>query len=257
MHKTFIRTVLPLLALTAAAGAAQAETELLYNCGGDLGFVVTTYPESGKGRFDSTYSADLVPDGQGAWMNDEHEVQFWPEGEEPTLFLGSEQFSCVAFADDPGMNAGADPEANLDEGIVNTADLEMAPYSSVRGWDVYSMNSGPDFVGCGGSIEQPGGFLILQKKDYGWELRVPANQTEGFSGGVIVLDGKTVDAQFGFTPEGAGEAGLDDGFVARMRQGNRLTTQINGEEPVNWEMKGSAAVVTKIEECYTNQGILP
>lgn len=257
MHRHFIRTVLPLLALTAAAGAAQAETEFLYSCS-DFA-VVATYPESGTGRYevDGVFIADLVPDGQGAWVDDAKEVQFWPEGEGPTLFLGSEQFTCEAFGDDPGMHAGVDPEANLDGGMPTTADLEMVPYNGVRGWEVYSMHSGGGFAGCAGSIEQPGGFLILQKKDYGWELRVPANQTEGFDGGVIVLDGKTVDAQFGFTPEGAGEAGLDDGFVARLRQGNRLTTQINGEEPINWDMKGSAAVVTKIEECYTRKGVLP
>lgn len=262
MHRHFIRTVLPLLALTAAAGAAQAETEFLYSCGGELDLVVATYPESGTGRYevDGVFITDLVPDGQGAWVNDEHELQFWPEGEGPTLFLGSEQFTCEPFADDPGMNAGAEPvdaAAPAEGGIMNTADLDMAPYGSVRGWDVYSLSSGPSFMGCAASIEQPGGFLILQKKDYGWELRVPANQTEGFDGGVIVLDGKTVDAQFGFTPEGAGEAGLDDGFVARLRQGTKLTTQINGEKPVNWSLKGSAAVVTKIEECYTNQGVQP
>ena len=73
----------------------------------------------------------------------------------------------------------------------------------------------------------------------------------------LVVDGYVVDAQFGFTPEGAGEAGLDDSFIARLKQGSRLTTQINGSEPINWALKGSAAVVTKIEECYTNQGVLP
>ena len=259
MHNRFIRTLLPVLALTAAAGAAQAETELLYQCGGDLGIVVTTYPESGTGRFDGNYSADLVPDGQGAWVNEEHELQFWPEGEEPTLFVGVEQFSCQAFADDPGMNAGAEPvdAATAEGGIINTAEMEMAPYADVRGWEVSSLNSGPNFMGCAASIEQPSGFLILQKKDYGWELRVPADQTEGFDGGVLVVDGYVVDAQFGFTPEGAGEAGLDDSFIARLKQGSRLTTQINGSEPINWALKGSAAVVTKIEECYTNQGVLP
>ncbi len=253
MDMTIFRTLLATLALSAAASAARAETEFLYNCGQDLGFVVTTYPESGKGRFDGNVHVDITPDGKGAWVNEANEIQFWPEEDVPTLFVGSEQFSCAPFEDDPGMHAGDEP---ADSTLQNTADLDMTPYASVRGWDVVSMASGADFVGCSGSNSQDAGFLILQKKDYGWELRVPADQTEGFEGGIITLDGKKVDAQFGFTPEGAGEAGLDDGFVAALKNGKVLTTQINGAKAVKWQLTGSAAVVTKIEECFQRKGVV-
>lgn len=108
-----------------------------------------------------------------------------------------------------------------------------------------------------GSIIHPAGFLILQKKTQGGEVRVPAEQTEGFEGGVFTLDGRLLDAQFGSTPEGAGEAGLDDRFVAALKNDKLLSTKINGAKPVNWPLTGSAAVVTKIEECLSRQGLLP
>ncbi|MPT21696.1 MAG: hypothetical protein E2577_01060 [Starkeya sp.] len=66
-----------------------------------------------------------------------------------------------------------------------------------------------------------------------------------------------MDAQFGFTAEGAGEAGLDDRFVAVLRNGKLLTTQIKGARPVKWPLTGSAAVVTKIEDCFRRKGLLP
>ena len=117
--------------------------------------------------------------------------------------------------------------------------------------------SGPDFAGCGASIAQTPGFLMLQKKPWGWELRIPANQTEGFEGGIITVDGRAIDAQFGFTPESAGEAALSDDLIPAIAKGSRLTTQITGAEPVTWSLAGSAAVIGKIEECVTRQGIQP
>ncbi|WP_245261657.1 hypothetical protein [Ancylobacter sp. FA202] len=251
MDTRLVRILIAMVALVAACGSARAQSELLYKCGGDLGFVVETNPESSSGNFHGAFSAPLVPDGNGAWVNPGRELQFWPEGEGPKLFIGSEQFSCEPVADEPGMNAGGEP---ADSAAQNTADLEMLPYGSTRGWEVVSLRAGSDFVGCAGSINLPAGFLILQKKTHGWELRVPADQTEGFEGGVITLDGRRVDAQFGFTPEGAGEAGLDDAFVAALRNGKLLTTKINGSRPVKWPLSGSAAVVTKIEECFSRQG---
>lgn len=253
MNTRLVNILLALVALVAAAGSARAEGELLYKCGGDLGLVVETHPENSSGNFHGTFSAPLVPDGKGAWVNPGRELQFWQEGDGPKLFIGVEEFSCEPVADEPGMNAGAEP---ADPASQTTADLEMVPYGSTRGWEVVSLNAGSEFVGCAGSISLPAGFLILQKKTYGWELRVPAEQTEGFEGGIITLDGRRVDAQFGFTAEGAGEAGLDDRFVAALRNGKLLTTQIKGARPVKWPLTGSAAVVTKIEECFKRQGLL-
>lgn len=251
-----MRLSTPALTLAAllAAAPALAETEFLYDCGADLNLIVMTYPESGTGRLDGSRQADLVPDGQGAWVNEAQEIQFWPEDDEPTLFIGVEQFSCTAFADDPGMNAGAAPE---DAAMTNTADLEMTPYGTARGWDVVAFASGGAFAGCGASIEQPSGFLMLQKKSWGWELRLPADRTEGFDGGIITVDGRAVDAQFGFTPEGAGEAALSDDLIRAIANGSSLTTQITGAKPVTWSIAGSAAVIGKIDECVTRQGAQP
>lgn len=248
-------TALALMPLLAAPAFAQ--TEFLYDCGRDMGFIVTTYLETGTGRFDGTFSADLTLNSDGVWVNEAEELQFWPDGvedAEPTLFIGVEQFSCSPFADDPGMNAGAEPGQGA---LTNTADLEMVPYGSTRGWDVLAYVSGPDFIGCGASIGQGPGFLILQRKTYGWELRIPADQTEGFEGGIITVDGRKMDAQFGFTPEGAGEAGLDESLVRAIANGSRLTTLINGSQPVSWSLAGSAAAVGKVNECFVQEGILP
>ncbi|WP_018389732.1 hypothetical protein [Ancylobacter sp. FA202] len=50
---------------------------------------------------------------------------------------------------------------------------------------------------------------------------------------------------------------MDDRFVAALRNGKLLTTQIKGANPVKWPLTGSAAVVTKIEESSSRQGLIP
>lgn len=136
-------------------------------------------------------------------------------------------------------------------------DFDVTPYGTTRGWQVDSLTDGSGFLGCAGSVEQGPGFLILAKTRDGWMLRVPTRNTEGFDGAVIEIDGYKIDSQVGYTPEGAGEAYLDAGAIPRLANGSRLTVAINNDQTTKWALSGSAAMITKVEECYSRKGKAP
>lgn len=254
----FTTTRAPLAALAmglgvALAGPVLAGTELDYDCAAELGFKVRLQPEAGTAEFTGPgYTAPLTPDQQGAWVNEERELQFYPEESPPTLYMGSESFECAA------SDEGDDPSGGH-VGAAGADSYDIAPYAEVKGWQVDSLKDAPSgtFLGCMASSEQPSGYLMVGQMVWGWLVRVPADKTEGYEGGVIAVDGKAVDSQFGFAPEGAGEANISDEMVPQIGNGTALTTKINGEAPVTWRLEGSGAMIGKVKECFTNNGVAP
>jgi hypothetical protein len=96
-------------------GVAAASPSLEYLCGQDMGYTITIETETGKAEFNGPSRAKLKPDNEGAWVNTQREIQFYPEENPPTLWMGSEQFDCQGSGgyDDAGDdNAGA-AEADL------------------------------------------------------------------------------------------------------------------------------------------------
>jgi hypothetical protein len=95
------------MALTITLGLssvepARASDVLAYSCGKSPGITITINPVTGKGTFaDATARgafarAPLVPDQQGAWVNDNLGISFFPEpAASPTLSAGDAEFKCV------------------------------------------------------------------------------------------------------------------------------------------------------------------
>ena len=118
MKTAMIRAMVATVAMLTGvcfAGIAEASPNLVYDCGRDMGFTVTIETETGKAEFNGPYRAKLKPDNEGAWVNTQREIQFYPEETPPTLWLGSEQFDCQAsggYDDADNGNSGA-AEADL------------------------------------------------------------------------------------------------------------------------------------------------
>lgn len=239
-----------LLALALLAPLpAFASPDLTYQCAGDLGFTVQIETETGKAHFAGPFEADLAR-AEDHWFNEAKEVQFWDQETPPQLFLGSEQFDC-AFA--PGGAGYAEPVQAETAGAVPAS--TVTSYATVKGWDVTSLAESGAFVSCGGAIAQPAGRLQLDQTPWGWELRLPATRTEGFEGGIITIDSKPVESQFGFPPDSLAIAGISDDQLNALFNGTTLKTRINGEPEVTWSLAGSGAMIGKVKECFTRQGV--
>jgi hypothetical protein len=242
-----MRRLLALAALVAPA-TAFASPDLTYQCGGELGFTVRIETETGVAVFSGPFEAELTFE-QDHWFNEAREVQFWDEEEPPQLFLGSEQFDC-GFA--PGGAGYAEPAPEATEA---TPAPVAKPYASVKGWEVSALFDGATFVSCGGASQQAAGLLKVDQAPWGWEITVPAPRTEGFEGGLVTIDGKPVDSQFGFTPESTAIVGISEGQLDALFNGTSLTTRINGEPETTWSLAGSGAMVGKVKECFQRQGV--
>jgi hypothetical protein len=84
-----------------SAQPAHANDVLAYGCGNGQSITITINPVTGKGTFaDSTAQgefarAPLVPDQQGAWVNENLGISFFPEpAASPTVSAGDAEFKC-------------------------------------------------------------------------------------------------------------------------------------------------------------------
>ena len=137
-------------------------------------------------------------------------------------------------------------------------DFEIETYAAdVRGWQVDALSDDQGFFACAGmSGEQKDGYLAVMQTRDGWMLRVPTEQTESFEGALVTIDGREIDSQIGFFPEGAGHIALADQAVDWIAQGSRLKVAVNNDLTTNWVLSGSAAMVTKVTECYKRKGVV-
>ncbi len=140
-------------------------------------------------------------------------------------------------------------------GTAQAQSFDAAVYAAdVRGWQVDALTDGQGFLGCGGTTDQPFGVLgVIQSRD-GWLLRVPTQQTESFEGAVVTIGNRQIDAQIGFLPEGAGEIYLTDQAIGWLAQADEVTVAVNNDYTATWGLLGSAAMITKVKECYARKG---
>jgi len=124
----------------------------------------------------------------------------------------------------------------------------------VRGWQVEALTDSQGFLGCGGTSDQPFGVIAVVRSRDGWLLWVPTSQTESFEGAVVTIDRRVIDAQVGFLPEGVGEIFLTDQAIGWLSQADEVTVAINNDYTATWGLLGSAAMITKVNECYQNRG---
>jgi hypothetical protein len=117
----------------------------------------------------------------------------------------------------------------LATGAVVAQDITSENYAETRGWLIKSASDHAGFAGCWGVSQASDVFLSLALMRDGWEVWLPSNATEGFAGGVITVDGMTVDSQFGFWPESGAFATLSAELAAAISQGSTLSFAINDD----------------------------
>ncbi|NUB44309.1 hypothetical protein GEU84_007935 [Fertoebacter nigrum] len=138
-------------------------------------------------------------------------------------------------------------------------DFDIQPYAAnVRGWQVDVLSDDQGFLACSGiSPQQAHGFLgVMQTRD-GWMLRVPSDRSESWDGAVVTIDGRVIDSQVEFQPEGAGHIGISEAAVGWIAQGSRLKVAMNGDQTTDWRLDGSAAMVGKVRECFARKAGRP
>lgn len=112
------KALLPAALLAFATVGAQASAVESFNCGVAT---VMTIPEEGRAQIDTlrgTFFADAV--GGGVYRNDNQELQFYPDENPPTLWMGSEQMSCqVMVADNEGVQTHSGGAVGGNEVTVN------------------------------------------------------------------------------------------------------------------------------------------
>ncbi|SPJ24281.1 VHL beta domain-containing protein [Palleronia abyssalis] len=97
--------------------------------------------------------------------------------------------------------------------------------------------------------------LSLENAFGEWRLTIPTRLDGVYVGGIVGVDGRDFDVQYG----------IEDGFAVRslsgaeliaIRNGNDLTVFIAGDTPPDFiPLTGSAAALLKVEEC--NQRLTP
>ena len=257
-----LRFRLAILPLALLAVSARAEPPTVFACGGDLGFSVSIGSDDAPATLLSPFEAELAPVPTGGWANEAREVQFYRDPAPPVLFLGSEQFDCVypdgsAGYDSPGFEVAADGLPFVPYAQAPWLSYGSDGYGQAAGWEIRSMSENGAFAGCGGLSVQPAGPLVIERMAWGWQIRVPSDQLEGFEGGTVTIDGATFDSQFGFAIEGYGAAGLDETQVRAIAAGSRMVTQGQGLPAAEWALAGSAAMLAMVDQCVARQGAAP
>jgi hypothetical protein len=139
-----------------------------------------------------------------------------------------------------------------------TAQDQAFPYGTARGWTVEALRDAAGFTGCAGRIDQRAGRLVIGWRIDSWFVTVPADQTEGFRGGVLRFDmGDPVDVEYGFAPDFTATAAFADSLVRRIDGASELRTRINGVPPMDWSLEGSAAMTALVTECVSRLGKPP
>jgi len=132
------------------------------------------------------------------------------------------------------------------------------PYGTTRGWTVEALRDGSGFTGCAGRIDQSAGRLVIGWRIDSWFVSVPADQSEGFRGGVLRFDmGDPVDVEYGFGADFTATASFADSLLPRIDAASRLRTRINGVPPMDWSLDGSSAMTDLVAECVARTGKPP
>ena len=97
-------SVPPLLAaacLLLAAASVHAAMANRFDCSGPgISILLTLDPDTGTAKLLSPRGTDeLNPESAGIWRDDTQELQFFADEMPPTLWMGSERFSCRAMPD--------------------------------------------------------------------------------------------------------------------------------------------------------------
>jgi hypothetical protein len=135
--------------------------------------------------------------------------------------------------------------------IGGTPEGEEDFYGQVRGWRVVAGRMGGSFAYCAGEIDDRGTIWRLGWDGMQWQAAVVADVQPDWNG-YLDVDGDSRpisgSAKGGWALLWLGLPELD-----KIRQGNRMIVEL-GRASIEHPLVGTAAVVTKIEECVARKG---
>jgi len=140
--------------------------------------------------------------------------------------------------------------------IAGTPGAEERPYATVRGWTVVGGTVGGHFGYCAGEIDDRGTPWRIGWDGMQWQVGLPGQAKLDDMGD---LEGAVDGRSHRFSANlGNGWTflwlGMDEPDM--IRNGGRLRVDLGGT-PVEHPLVGTAAVMTKIEECVQRQGVPP
>jgi hypothetical protein len=152
-----------------------------------------------------------------------------------------------------GIENASDGETNAYGGydIGGTPEADESRYGSVRGWTVYSATISDNFAYCAGEFDDRGTPWRLGWDGMQWQVAVALDAEPDWSGSLEV-DGDSLSisgsAKGGWTLLWLGMPELE-----RIRDGNLMIVDV-GRVSIDHRLIGTAAVITKIEECVRRNG---
>jgi hypothetical protein len=154
----------------------------------------------------------------------------------------------------PGPAAAQNSYGGFD--IAGDGSVRESNYSSVRGWNVVSAVKGGRFAYCAGEFNDGGGVWrlgrdLLTDGSHQWQIAFPFPSQPHWEAR-LEIDGDARAASH--------EAGRDWTFLwlglpelDRIRNGNEMIVSLDKHD-IQRRLSGTAAVITKIEECVQRRG---
>jgi hypothetical protein len=126
-------------------------------------------------------------------------------------------------------------------------------YSTVRGWNVESVYENGQFTGCRAAPNTRADTWSLGLLNGLWTMGVPTYRSSGYEGAVVSVDGREIDAQFGFN-NGTATREVVPWELNLLKNGSNVNVRINGESAQTFSLRGSTAAIFKVQECSNQAG---
>ncbi|GIL03276.1 MAG: hypothetical protein BroJett030_31750 [Alphaproteobacteria bacterium] len=127
-------------------------------------------------------------------------------------------------------------------------------YGETRGWRVVSGAVDGKFAYCAGELADGDTVWRLGYDTMQWQLGVPYMASPGEWQGEYEIDGRRMPAS-GVAGDGWSFMWLGLQELDEVRNGNEIVLDI-GRASIPHPLKGTAAVITKIEECVSRRGMV-
>lgn len=129
--------------------------------------------------------------------------------------------------------------------------ITTSPYAVVRGWAVKSVYADGIFMRCAATF--PNATATLELSPEGWLIGTHLASGLQQMSGSFDIDKYSFEAEFWPLSDNNLGTFLDAKMLALLRNGSVLAIQLNGGTEL-LSLKGSAATITKLEECVARGG---
>ena len=138
------------------------------------------------------------------------------------------------------------------------AQAQSSPYGSARGWQVNAHFENGHHQGCSATLTAANYWMTLENHPMiGWAVQVGLPALFGGHNGIVDIDRASFDLQF-YGDGGQVNFAASDPMIGAIRAGNHMSLSVpgvwaGGQVP----LRGTAAAISKIQECSRNQGQVP